>query len=449
MFIISKIVRGRRLLQEMEENTKENDGHRQKRGDTIDGSGDILPNTSEQSPDGLQPTPSRRKKAVRQKTDTSLPDDATTLDVKTGRLRRTSSLPSVCDDNRYNAEGKLIRHYNYEAKLSKLQKRSLRFTWHRLQTRNGGKRVEAVFEEVFERLIKHMPVMREIFTTRTFLSAMSKGDVATLRDHARVMVRMIDVIIKNLDTETRKRTDTESDVDPRLLGRAHGCLRPYGFNSNFWEKLGEIMVDVVLIQEAVRDLPGAGQAWVVLTACLVDQLRAGFDQAKETDGKLSITSTGGLPMCPALSSGSAAAAAKTNNNNQHSKAAAWQQYPQRSINSGRQLPELAPWPPCGIQEDHTYENIEKFRAVDETSDDSDHHTYVNYHEEPGPSHSGNNTPYGRCPYSGSPAHSLPSPKQHTPRQLPEIPTSPSPLLTGPSPRHSFSLVPDHSVDPIR
>lgn len=29
-----------------------------------------------------------------------------------------------------------------------MQKRSLKFTWHRLQTRNGGKKVEAVFEEV-------------------------------------------------------------------------------------------------------------------------------------------------------------------------------------------------------------------------------------------------------------------------------------------------------------
>lgn len=136
----------------------------------------------------------------------------------------------------YTSEGKLVRHYNYETKLSKLQKRSLRFTWNRLQTRNGGKRVDAVFEEVcrnlsfvktfkmdeffqvFERLMKQTPLMREIFTTRTFLSAMSKNDVATLRDHARVTVKMIDTIIKNLDVESRKRSDTESDVDPRLLG---------------------------------------------------------------------------------------------------------------------------------------------------------------------------------------------------------------------------------------
>lgn len=57
-----------------------------------------------------------------------------------------------------------------------------------------------------------------------------------------------------------------------FAGKAHGRLRPYGFTANYWEKLGEIIVDVVLVQEAVRDLPGAGQAWVIFIACLVDQV---------------------------------------------------------------------------------------------------------------------------------------------------------------------------------
>lgn len=61
-----------------------------------------------------------------------------------------------------------------------------------------------------------MPVMREMFTTRIFLSAMSKTDgnsttsVATLREHARLIVRVIDCVIKNLDTDDRRRTDTGS-----------------------------------------------------------------------------------------------------------------------------------------------------------------------------------------------------------------------------------------------
>uniref|UniRef100_A0A0N5BTT9 GLOBIN domain-containing protein n=1 Tax=Strongyloides papillosus TaxID=174720 RepID=A0A0N5BTT9_STREA len=189
-------------------------------------------------------------------------------------LRRTSSMPSVCDDVSYFK----ATHYNYDTKLNRLQKRSLRFTWHRLQTKNGGKRVENVFEEVFDRLIRIIPSIKDMFATRAFLSVMSRNECSTIRDHARVTVKMIDVVIKNLDNEDSKRTDTGSSCDPRRVGAAHAPFRPYGITGHYWEKFGEMIIDVVLTQEAVRDLPGAGQAWVVLAACLVDQLRAGFEQ---------------------------------------------------------------------------------------------------------------------------------------------------------------------------
>ena len=93
---------------------------------------------------------------------------------------------------------------------------ALRFTWHRLQTRNGGKKVENVFEEVrllnisevrrsfivvigdqiqsvtvecvqvYDRLVRQLPAIRDMFTTRTFLCAMSRAEMASLRDHAKV-----------------------------------------------------------------------------------------------------------------------------------------------------------------------------------------------------------------------------------------------------------------------
>ncbi|KAI6192197.1 Globin [Aphelenchoides bicaudatus] len=223
------------------------------------------------------------EKALRQKTENSLGIDKQDATQNHHRLRRTSSMPSVVEAlSQAVTTTERLRHYNYDVKLNKLQKRALRFTWHRLHTRNGGKRVEHVFEEIYDRLMRSLPSMREMFTTRTFLSAMSKQDVATLRDHARFTSKMFDMVIKNLDTEDKKRTDTLSEYDPVLIGRAHTCLRPYGFISSFWEKLGEITIDVVLIQEAVRDLPGAGQAWVILTACVIDQLRAGFEQRGDT-----------------------------------------------------------------------------------------------------------------------------------------------------------------------
>uniref|UniRef100_A0A915BGT3 Uncharacterized protein n=1 Tax=Parascaris univalens TaxID=6257 RepID=A0A915BGT3_PARUN len=310
-FLISKIVRGRRLLHELEAEAARREAEEAaaaaaavasmaarlpRKGAQPTRSGRLStlatpgtssssqhsePRSSTAASSSVPGTSStRRRKTVRQKTESSLPDDGETHSssetLAPSHMRRTSSMPSICD--LMTRQG--LRHYDYDAKLNRLQKRSLRFTWHRLQTRNGGKRVENVFEEVYDRMVRQQPVIRDMFTTRTFLSAMSRSDVATLRDHARVTVKMIEQVIKNLDQDEKKRTDTGSELDPRLIGRAHGILRPYGFTGNYWEKLGETIIDVVLAQEAVRDLPGAGQAWVILTACLVDQMRAGFDESK-------------------------------------------------------------------------------------------------------------------------------------------------------------------------
>ncbi|CAI4228767.1 unnamed protein product [Auanema sp. JU1783] len=219
------------------------------------------------------------RKAVRQKTLGGSGDSS----AEGTTVRRTSSMPSLCDAiTQDGATTSAMKPYDYESKLNKLQRRGLRFTWHRLQTRNGGKRVENVFEEVFDRLIRYLPQIRDMFTTRMFLCAMSRNEMASLRDHAKVTVKMFDNVIKNLDVEKSKRTDTGTELDPRMIGRAHGSLRPYGLTGTYWEKLGEVIIDVVLAQEAVRDLPGAGQAWVILTACVVDQLRAGFEENRNT-----------------------------------------------------------------------------------------------------------------------------------------------------------------------
>ncbi|KAL7071418.1 hypothetical protein ACQ4LE_009465, partial [Meloidogyne hapla] len=251
-----------------------------------------------------------RKRAVRQRTDASLPSDeinevsAAGYSNKATAMRRTSSMPSIVESEQHllllaqqrqqrqhqlfhhssgncclrrGFRSSTIRHYNYEDRFTKLHKRALRFTWQRLLTRNGGKRIETVFEEVFERMMHKIPIMREMFNTRTFISAMSRCEIASPRDHARLIVKMFEAAIKNLEVEQNKRTDTDSGFDPKLLGQAHGYLRPYGFTSALWEAFGEAVIDIVVNQEAVRDLPGASQAWVVLTACLVDQLRAGFD----------------------------------------------------------------------------------------------------------------------------------------------------------------------------
>uniref|UniRef100_A0AC35FUS7 Uncharacterized protein n=1 Tax=Panagrolaimus sp. PS1159 TaxID=55785 RepID=A0AC35FUS7_9BILA len=185
--------------------------------------------------------------------------------------------------------------------------------------------------------------------------------------------------------------------------RAHGCLRPYGFTANFWEKLGEIMVDVVLIQEAVRDLPGAGQAWVVLTACIVDQLRAGFDQAKEPFSKQSVT--GPPPQCPAFHQ----------NNSSSTGGSGWQNQQSFGGVGGSKKPSL---------QDEYYDDHEN------------EHIYVNFPPEEEKQIS------PRCPYSNQQSSQQTSPQSpHRPvptRQLPEEP------ITSIHRHQSFQLVVEHT-----
>ncbi|CAI5454244.1 unnamed protein product [Caenorhabditis angaria] len=283
MFLIAKIVRGRRLLHELEK--QEKDEHLAADASVTDKNRakESSPTEAEQpagEPSQFRP---RRSRTVRKKAGGtgSVDSSAVMEDGKTAR--KSSSMPSIYDLQQASSSVVPLRHYNYDGKLNKLQKRAIRFTWHRLQTRNGGKRVENVFEEVFEKLIKILPNIRDMFSTRMFLCAMSRGSTSSLRDHSRGTVKMIDVVVKNLDVEKSKRSDTGTENDPRHIGRAHSSLKPYGLTGNYWEKFGEVMIDVVLAQEAVRDLPGAGQAWVIFTACLVDQLRAGFDESRRND----------------------------------------------------------------------------------------------------------------------------------------------------------------------
>ncbi|CAJ0583913.1 unnamed protein product, partial [Mesorhabditis spiculigera] len=51
-----------------------------------------------------------------------------------------------------------------------------------------------------------------------FFVPCNRHETASLHDHSRAIVRMIESVIKNLETERAKRTDTGSELDPRLIG---------------------------------------------------------------------------------------------------------------------------------------------------------------------------------------------------------------------------------------
>lgn len=81
--------------------------------------------------------------------------------------------------------------------------------------------------QVFDKLVKNLPNIRDMFSTRMFLCAMSRGTTSTLRDHSKNCVKMIDSVIKNFDVEKSKRTDTSSENDPRVIGMQHMFRRVF------------------------------------------------------------------------------------------------------------------------------------------------------------------------------------------------------------------------------
>lgn len=57
--------------------------------------------------------------------------------------------------------------------------------------------LELLFFQIYERLLKQQTVLRDMFTTRTFLSAMSRSETASPRDHAKAFhISIFDYIPK-------------------------------------------------------------------------------------------------------------------------------------------------------------------------------------------------------------------------------------------------------------
>ena len=59
---------------------------------------------------------------------------------------------------------------------------------------------------------------------------------------------------------------------------AHLCLCHYGFNSATFDRWGEAMIDVFLMQPHIQGCPEARRIWMKLIAYIVDQVAGAFDR---------------------------------------------------------------------------------------------------------------------------------------------------------------------------
>ncbi|VDK60160.1 unnamed protein product [Cylicostephanus goldi] len=90
--------------------------------------------------------------------------------------------------------------------------------------------------------------------------------------HIKLMVKFFDDLLATLDDET------ECTNRMKQIGTSHAVLaRTCGFSSDIWERLGEITMERVCAHEVIQKTRDAARAWRILLACIIDELRSGFD----------------------------------------------------------------------------------------------------------------------------------------------------------------------------
>ncbi len=169
-------------------------------------------------------------------------------------------------------------------RLTDAQKRALLGSWKHLRQNFG-----AVTQRIFQKLIAARPKAKDVFYKVAFMQIFSRynadsgSSITTLHDHAKILLRLFDDVITNLDQSAL----TMSDVCD--LGRRHAFLRKSGLKAEVWEYFGEAAVEILGSQDCVKQNNDAMHAWTLVIACLTDELRYGFEQGCRMSDKKDLT----------------------------------------------------------------------------------------------------------------------------------------------------------------
>jgi hypothetical protein len=171
---------------------------------------------------------------------------------------------------------KLFVH-DLKQRLTYPQRRALRVTWKRLSEapKTSGRGNLQIMEKIFDRLIEQEPSIMSIFYRSAFIKCIEDRkkrcpgkSIATLRDHAHILIDFIDGILNVMFEQPL----TKSVWDPISIGRLHSKLIPLGFERQIWLKLGECFAEVMFSQECVRAYPHAASAWSLLAVSCTDKM---------------------------------------------------------------------------------------------------------------------------------------------------------------------------------
>ncbi|GMR59942.1 hypothetical protein PMAYCL1PPCAC_30137, partial [Pristionchus mayeri] len=206
------------------------------------------------------------------------------------------------------------------AKLTDLQKRALKVTWKRLSEapKTSGRGTIQIMERILDKLIESEPSVPSLFYKSAFLSCIEDRrcgrsqsnerrwatTIATLRDHAHILVKFVDAIVQLMFEGSTVHHDIP---DPETIGIIHNRLYPLGFNRKIWNLLGECFAEVFFMQECVRAYPHAASAWSLLCVSFTDRMYAACKPTSSTASSIAASASYHQfadlpPMCPARKS---------------------------------------------------------------------------------------------------------------------------------------------------
>ncbi|KAK6733010.1 hypothetical protein RB195_017028 [Necator americanus] len=156
------------------------------------------------------------------------------------------------------------------ASLSFSQKQALSASWRLLRPQAPG-----LFRKVLLELEIVSSKVKQIFYKALCVDAFNKDDEnkATMDAHVRLIVKFFDDLLTTLDDEA------ECINRMKQIGTSHAILaRTCAFSSDIWEQLGEITMERLCAHELIQKNREAVRAWRILLACIIDELRGGFDE---------------------------------------------------------------------------------------------------------------------------------------------------------------------------
>uniref|UniRef100_A0A0N4Z665 GLOBIN domain-containing protein n=1 Tax=Parastrongyloides trichosuri TaxID=131310 RepID=A0A0N4Z665_PARTI len=198
--------------------------------------------------------------------------------------------------------------------------KALKVTWVRLcdTPRSNCKGIVAIVEKVFDKLELKDKSVKEVFYNTAFVDSVyeyagrrrpscpsinerrpkcAAHTHCGLREHIHFFVSLVSQIIKALDDEPQHIIEHINRV-----AIFHANLKQYGFRASSFDRLGELLVDSLVVQETVRCFPEACKAWTILIAAITDKLRSPSSSIHGTSSICLFDSTTSLDKVNTLSS---------------------------------------------------------------------------------------------------------------------------------------------------